>query len=147
MAWTMSENTRLAFQRETENEHLVERDNNRHDTTHLSNRERHRMLWDTIFVDYKWIDEIVRDFSAKPFLIGTRLDALHLEHKDHSKPLYAALISGDISGDVTSTKDLFLSCLQPYKPIHGTEDRLFDSGIVLNISDILNCPELIPVDI
>lgn len=105
------------------------------------------MLWDIIFCDYKWIDEIVRDFSAKPFLVGTRLDTLHLENKDDSKPPYAALISGDISGDVTYTKGLFFSCLKPHKPVKGTDEILFDSGIILNISDILNCPELIPVDI
>jgi hypothetical protein len=143
----MPENTRLAFQQESANEHLTEGENNRHDETKLSNQESYRMLWDTIFVDYKWIDGIVRDLSAKPFLIGTRLDALHLEHKDHSKPLYAALISGDISGDVTYTKDLFFSCLKPHKLVEGTDEILFDSGIILNISDILDCPELIPVDI
>jgi hypothetical protein len=146
VSWKMPENTRMAFQRETKSEHFVEGDN-RHDATQLSNRERHMMLWDSIFSDYKWIDGIVRDFSARPFLVGTRLDAFHLGNKDNSKPLYAALISGDISGDVTYTKDLFISCLRPHKPVEGTDEVLFDSGILLNIGDILNCPELIPVDI
>lgn len=45
------------------------------------------------------------------------------------------------------TRDLFFSCLKPHKPIKGTEEILFDSGIILNIANILNCPELIPVDI
>ncbi len=105
------------------------------------------MLWDIIFVDYKWIDGIVRDLSAKLFLIRTRLDALYLEYKDYLKPLYAALISGDILGDVIYTKDLFFSCLKPYKLVEGIDEILFDSGIILNISDILDCPELILVDI
>lgn len=142
----MPENTHIAFQWETENVHFAEGDNGQ-DTTQLSNLERHMVLWDSIFCDYKWVNEIVRDFSAKPFLIGTRLDALYLENKDDLKPLYLALISGDISGDVTYTKDLFFSCLKPHKPIEGTYHILFDSGIILNIGDILNCPELIPVDI
>ena len=89
----------------------------------------------------------MRDFSAKPFLIGTQLDALYLgnqHYQDDSKPMYAALISGDISGDVMYTRDLFFSCLKPHKPIEGTAEILFDSGIILNIADILNCPELIP---
>jgi hypothetical protein len=43
----------------------------------------------------------VCDFSAILFLIGTRLDTLYLSNKDDLKPLYAALISSDISGDVT----------------------------------------------
>jgi hypothetical protein len=89
----------------------------------------------------------VRDFSAKPFLMATRLDALYLGSKCDSKPLYAALISGDISGDVIYTKDLFFSCLKPHKPVEGTGEIIFDNGIILNIADILNCPELIPVDI
>jgi hypothetical protein len=61
--------------------------------------------------------------------------------------LYAALISGDISGDVTYTKDLFFSYLKPYKYVEGIYEILFDSGIILNISDILNYLELILVDI
>ncbi|KAH8726660.1 hypothetical protein GQ44DRAFT_725858 [Phaeosphaeriaceae sp. PMI808] len=142
----MPENTRMAFQRETESK-LFDEGNNRHDATQLSNRARHKMLWDTIFCDYKWIDEIVRDFSAQPFLVGTRLDALHLGSKDDSTPPYAALISGDISGDVTYTTGLFFSCLMPHKSVEGTDEILFDSGIILNISDILACPELIPADI
>jgi hypothetical protein len=89
----------------------------------------------------------VRDFSAILFLIGTRLDTLHLGNKDDSKPLYAALISGDISGDVTYIKDLFFSYLKPYKHVKGIYKILFNSSIILNISDILNYPELIPVDI
>jgi hypothetical protein len=105
------------------------------------------MLWDSIICDYKWIEEIVRDFSANPFLIGTRLDALHQGTQDESKPVYAALISGDISGDVTYTRDLFLSCLKPHQPVKGTEEIIFDNGSILTIADILNCPELITVDI
>lgn len=142
----MPENTRMAFEPETGNAQFVEGDN-RPVVTQLSNRERYTILWDSIFCDYRWIEEIVRDFSATLFLIGTRLDALYLGNKDDSKPLYAALISGDISSDVTYTKDLFFSCLKPYKHVKGTYEILFDSGIILNISDILNCPELIPVNI
>jgi hypothetical protein len=89
----------------------------------------------------------VRDFSAKPILIGTQLDTLHLGSKADLKPLYAALISSDISGDVTYTKNLFFSYLQPHKLIKGTEEILFGNSILLNISDILNCLESIPVDI
>jgi hypothetical protein len=105
------------------------------------------MLWDSIFHDYKWINDIVRDFSAKPFLMVTKLNALYLGSKCESKPLYAALISGDTSGDVIYTKDLFFSCLKPYKPIKGTGEIIFDDGVILNIADILNCPEVIPVDV
>jgi hypothetical protein len=142
----MPETTHLAFQEETDHVHFAEGDSG-HDTTQLSSPERHSMLWDSIFCDYKWVDEIVRHCSAKPFLIGARLDVLHLGIKDDSKPLYAALISGDISGDVTYTRDLFFSCLKPHKSVEGTDDILFDIGILLNIGDILHCPELIPVDI
>ena len=51
-----------------------------------------------------------------------------------------ALISGDILGNITYIKDL-------YKSIKGTDNILFNSGIILNIRDILNCLELILVDI
>lgn len=89
----------------------------------------------------------MRDFSATLFLIGTRLNALHLGNKDDSKLLYAALIFSNISGNVIYTKDVFFSCLKPHKLVKGTDEILFDSGIILNISNILNCPELMLVDI
>jgi hypothetical protein len=40
----MPENTRLAFQQESANEHLTEGENSRHDETKLSNQESYRML-------------------------------------------------------------------------------------------------------
>lgn len=58
-----------------------------------------------------------------------------------------ALISGDILGDITYIKDLFFSYLKPYKPIKSIDEILFNSSIILNISDILNYLELILVDI
>jgi len=96
------------------------------------------MLWDSIFGDYKWLNNIVQDLAANPILVGTRLD---------SKPAYMVLISGDISGDVTYTKDLFFSSLKPHKHVEGAGEIIFDYGITLNIADILQCPEVIPVDI
>jgi hypothetical protein len=72
---------------------------------------------------------------------------LYLGSKCDSKPLYAALISCDILGDVIYTKDLFFSYLKPHKPIKGIGEIIFDNSIILNIADILNCLELIPIDI
>jgi hypothetical protein len=106
--------------------------------TRLSNRESHQMLWDSIFGDYKWLNDIVEDFGANPILVGTRLK---------SKSGYMVLLSGDISGDVTYTKDFFFSSLKPHKYIECTGEIILNCGITLNIADILHCPETIPVDI
>ncbi len=89
----------------------------------------------------------MQDFAANPFLMGTRLNALYQGSKateSESRQFYMALISGDNSGNVIYTKDLFFSCLKPHKPAKGRGEIVFDSGIVLNIADILNCPEVIP---
>ena len=107
--------------------------------TYLSNRERHSMLWDTFFSNYKWLNEVEKELKVNPVLIGTRLDG--------SKPAYMALISGDTSGDVIYTKDLFLGSLKSHKYVEGTGEIIFEGGIILNVADILDCPELIPVDI
>lgn len=114
-----------------------------------SNRECHKMLWDSIFNDYTWLNYIVRDLGVNPILIGTRLDTFYQGGEDticNSAPAYIALISGDISGDVTYTKDLFFSSLKSHKYVESTAEIMFDSGITLNIADVLCCPELIPVD-
>ncbi|XTI83013.1 hypothetical protein V2W45_1326459 [Cenococcum geophilum] len=87
----MAENTHTNFQLDAELSCLA----NGADIpniTHLSNRESHQMLWDSIFGDYKCLNNIVQDLAANPILVGTRLD---------SKPAYMVLISGDISGDVS----------------------------------------------
>ena len=102
----------------------------------LSNRECPKLLWDSIFNDYTWLDHMVQVIDANPTLISCCSPG----------PAYMALISGDISGDVTYTQDLFFSSLKQYTYV-GTAEIMFDSGITLNIADILYCPELIPVDV
>jgi len=72
---------------------------------------------------------------------------LYLGNEDDSKPLYTALISGNILGDMTYIKDIFFSYLRPHKPFEGTDEVSFDSSMIVDIGNILNCPELIPVDI
>lgn len=104
------------------------------------------ILWDSIFCDYQWIKEIVRNFSIILFLIGIWLDTLHLGNKEDSKPLYVALISSNISGDITYIKDLFFSYLKPYKHIESIYKIKFNNSIILNINNILNYLELILVN-
>jgi len=108
-------------------------------TSRLSNRECHELPWDSIFNNHTWLDHVVQILDANPTLIGKRLNpALG----------YMVLVSGDISGDVTYyTKDLFFSSLKPHTYVEGSAEIMFDSGITLNIADILYCPELIPVNV
>jgi hypothetical protein len=49
----------MLFQEETESVYFADGDSG-HDTTQLSSLERHRMLWDSIYCDDKWVGEIVR---------------------------------------------------------------------------------------
>ena len=43
----------------------------------------------------------------------------------NSKPVYLALISGDISSDVTYTKDLLFSSLKSHRYVEGTTEIIF----------------------
>ncbi|XTI94256.1 hypothetical protein V2W45_1473473 [Cenococcum geophilum] len=62
------------------------------------------------------------------------------------EPTYMALLSCDISGDVVYLRDLFFSSLRPYRYIEGALEITFNSGIILNIADVLFSPKIIPTD-
>ena len=62
-------------------------------------------------------------------------------------PKYIILLSGDKSRDIVYLKDLFFTSLQPYKYTKGTNKITFNSGIILNISDIIFSPEIVPIKI
>jgi len=64
-----------------------------------------------------------------------------------AKLTYIALLLYNISGDVVYLRDLFFSSLRPYRYIRGALEITFDSGIILNIADILFSPKIVPADI
>ena len=144
----MQDVSHIAFQRDTE--YSASSNTERiPGMNYLLNRECHKMLWASIFSNYTWLNDIARDLGVNLILIGIRLDTFYQRGKDticNSAPAYIALISRDISGDVTYIKDLFFSSLKSHKYVESTAEIMFNSGITLNIADILYCPELIPVD-
>jgi len=116
----------------------------------LSKQERHYMLWDNFFSSYEWLEAVESELELNPVLIGTTLGAL-LSTKsstgvDDSEPTYVTLLSGDISGDVVYLRDLFMNSLRPHKYVEGATEITFDSGIILNVADILFCPEIVPAN-
>jgi hypothetical protein len=58
-----------------------------------------------------------------------------------------ALLLYDISKDIVYLRDLFFSSLRPYRYIKGALEITFDSGIILNVADILFSPKIVPIDI
>jgi len=64
-----------------------------------------------------------------------------------AKPTYIALLLYDISGDVVYLKDLFFSSLRPYRYIRGALEITFNNRIILNITDVLFSPKILPIDI
>jgi hypothetical protein len=103
----------------------------------LFNRERHKTLWDTFFSSYEWLEAVEAELNLNPVLVGD---------VNNSKPTYVALLSGDRSGDVVYLRDLFLKSLRPHKYVEGATEITFDSGIILNVADILFSPEIVPVN-
>lgn len=104
----------------------------------LSKQERHKIIWDTFFSSYEWLETVERELKLNPALVGAGLG---------SKPTYVALLSGDNSGDVVYLRDLFINSLRPHKPIEdGATEITFDSGIILNVADILFSPEIVPAN-
>jgi len=58
-----------------------------------------------------------------------------------------ALLLCDISRDVVYLRDLFFSSLRPHRYIRGALEIIFDSGIILNIANVLFFPKIVPIDI
>jgi hypothetical protein len=112
------------------------------------NRNTFKSLRDYIFSNHNWLIEMETKLNASPIVVGPRLDEVHrmCEEIDTSKPMYMALLSGDISGDVRHTTDLFFESLRPYRQTDNNAEIFLDSGIILNIADIISNPEAIPVD-
>ena len=109
------------------------------------NQERHKVVWDAIFSNYGWLDEVDRELQLNPVLFGAKLGTIATQKStdfQHSPPIYVTLLSGDRSGDVVYSKDLFFSSLKSHTHAEGTDEIIFDSGIVLNIADIILCPEI-----
>lgn len=127
--------------------HMSVRDEDASSTCLSSNQERHKILWDAIFSNYEWLDEVERELQLNPVLVGAKLDTIATQKStdlDNLLPIYMTLLSGDRSGDVVYSKDLFFGSLQPHTHVEGADEITFDSGIVLNIADIIFCPEIVP---
>lgn len=123
------------------------RDEEASSTCLFSNQKRHKELWDSIFSNYGWLDEVEREFQLNPVLVGAKLGTIATQKSadlDNLPPIYATLLSGDRSGDVVYLKDLFFSSLQSHTHAEGADEITLDSGIVLNIADIIFCPEIMP---
>jgi len=58
-----------------------------------------------------------------------------------------ALFSCNIFKDIIYLRDLFFSSLRLYRYIKGALEIIFDSGIILNIANILFSFKIVPADI
>ena len=116
----------------------------------LSNQERHKILWGAIFSSYGWLEAVERELKLNPVLIWTRLHAFYAEKSrtevNGAEPTYMALLSCDMSGDLVYLRDLFFSSLRPHRYIEGASEITFDSGIILNVADVLFSSKIVPID-
>jgi hypothetical protein len=108
------------------------------------------MLWDNFFSSYEWLEAVESELELNPVLIGAELGALHSTKSstdiNNSEPAYVTLLSGDNTGDVVYTRDLFMNSLKPHKYIEGATEITFHSGIILNVADVLFSPEIVPAN-
>ena len=58
-----------------------------------------------------------------------------------------ALLLYNISRDIVYLRDLFFSSLRLYRYIRGALEIIFDSRIILNITNVLFSPKIVPIDI
>ena len=116
----------------------------------LSNQKRYKVLQDAIFSNYGWLNALERELYINSILIRTKLGIITTKESadlNNLFPAYIILLSRDKSRDVVYLKDIFFNSLQPYKYNKGTNKINFNSGIILNITNILFSPEIIPIKI
>ncbi|XTI87664.1 hypothetical protein V2W45_1239992, partial [Cenococcum geophilum] len=64
-----------------------------------------------------------------------------------AKLTYIALLLYNIFRDIVYLKDFFFSSLRPYRYIRGTLEITFNSGIILNVANVLFSPKILPINI
>ena len=94
---------------------------------------------------------VERELKLNPVFIWTQLYAFYAEKSqievNGAKLTYIAFLLYDISGDVVYLKDFFFSFLRLHRYIEGALKITFNSGIILNIADVLFSPKIVPADI
>jgi len=104
-------------------------------------------LWDFIFKDEKWIDEVLKlknehGGSPVPALISYNLNQMFW---GKPKGVYAALLVNDWTGDVQYHKQLLFKSLREHEVVSESVVRLKGSGIILHIGDAIGGYEWIPM--
>ena len=101
-----------------------------------------------IFENETWLEEVCKIENSGqdpvPCLLGKDLPKISA---GETTGTYICLLVNDWSGDCRFTKDMFRNSLLPYEQIQGkNEIRLKDTGIIVNVEDILGTPqEFLPI--
>lgn len=115
-------------------------------------QEQSSALWGTIFHSQAWMARITSaasDSSINPVLIGRDLGTCCVGSSNEQKlPPYMVLVIGDKSGDTRFDREgqqLFLDCLQPHTFSSEMKEVTFDSGGILNVTDVFCACESIAI--
>ena len=93
---------------------------------------------------------VERELKLNLVFIWTQLYVFYIKKSwievNGAELTYMALLLFDIFRDVIYLRDFFFSSLRLYRYIKGALEIIFDSGIILNITDVLFSPKIVPVD-
>ena len=102
----------------------------------LTKKQQHaKNVWGAIFKSDKWLNLATRQLKVHPFLFGRDLDLLPA-HKPEL--VHLGLATTDKDGELRWYPKIFFESLQDgWKYVARSEEVIFDSGIILNVHNIL----------
>ena len=110
-----------------------------------SQQEKHSKVWHAIFRDTTWITKATTEYGLNPLLIGCDLYDCYADDFPQAQSTYLVLVAGDRTGDLRFEKDMFLESLKPHKFHKEALEVEFETGMTLNIANVYEDPEIIPL--
>ena len=104
-------------------------------------KEQHGSLWSLVFRDSAWITKVANVYHGAPTLLGASIEDFY--NNDHLPPsLFSetpiwVLLLGIPDLRFKAEEGLFWRCLQPHTYYEEASEVKLDSGIVLNVSDVV----------
>ncbi|KAJ9634202.1 hypothetical protein H2201_009029 [Coniosporium apollinis] len=113
------------------------------------NQIEHARLWRAIFRDDRWLDKATNEHKVEPVIISRNLHDYYSSLRSKTqkaKRFYMFLGARDMHGDLRFERELFFECLQPGSYNKATKEFEFESGIILNVEDVIWSPETYSID-
>lgn len=103
-------------------------------TSPRSDEQKHAKTWGVIFKDLAWLNKLTST-GKNPAILGNTVEVFYNDGEMLELSTWV-LLTGSSSGK-SFKKDLFLRCLQPYTRYDKPYEIHFDSGLILNVFDVM----------